>query len=85
MTLRKNDNRGGEEIDTETSINLKERKRKEAKDKINSSSLKLDKNERKGREKNRLLSSFISSLSFNLFFFHSTVLIFKKLGLSLQW
>ena len=37
MTLRKNDNRGGEEIDTETSINLKERERKEAKDKINSS------------------------------------------------
>ena len=58
MTLRKNDNRGGEEIDTETSINLKERERKEAKDKINSSRWKLDKNERKGREKNRLLSSF---------------------------
>ena len=58
MTLRKNDDRGGEEIDTETSINLKERKRKEAKDKINSSRLKLDENERKGREKNILLSSF---------------------------
>lgn len=37
MTLRKNDNRGGEEIDTETSIDLKERKGKEAKDKIDPS------------------------------------------------
>ena len=37
MKLRKNDNRGGEETDTETSIILKERERKEAKHKINSS------------------------------------------------